>query len=103
MRHPKIVPALLSAWPRREKPPARSSLWMAATPPPSRGKLSPRTGFASTIGEKVPMKKSAKRPPETTPAIAQEFPERLSELEVELRQHSGRHASERPLKSIDKL
>ena len=49
------------------------------------------------------MKRLAKQKPVSHPAIAQEFPERLSELEVELRQHSARHASERPLKAIDKL
>ncbi len=41
--------------------------------------------------------------PEKNPAIEQEFPERLSELEVELHLHPARKAGERPLKAIDDL
>jgi hypothetical protein len=40
---------------------------------------------------------------EENPALAQEFPERLAELEVELRLHPAREAGDRPLKSIEKL
>jgi hypothetical protein len=49
------------------------------------------------------VKKPTKRVMEENPAIAQEYPERLSELEAELRQHLGRKASERPLKAIDDM
>ena len=49
------------------------------------------------------MKKPTRSAPEKNPAIAREFPERLSELEVELRLHRARKASERPLKAVDEL
>jgi len=47
------------------------------------------------------MKKLTRIKPEKNPAIAQEFPERLSELEVELRLHPDRKSQRAPLKSID--
>src|SRR6266446_7514382 len=53
--------------------------------------------------DKTLIKKPTRRQPEENPAIAQEFPERLAELEVELRLHPARDAGDRPLKSIDKL
>ncbi|SRR5258706_9817438 len=47
--------------------------------------------------------KPPKHKAEENPAIAQEFPDRLSELEVELRLHPARKAGERPLKAVDDL
>jgi len=49
------------------------------------------------------MRKSTKSQLEENPALAQEFPERLTELEAELRLHSARKVAERPLKAIDDL
>jgi hypothetical protein len=49
------------------------------------------------------MKRPIKVKEPENPAIAQEFPGRLSELEVELRLHAARKAGERPLKEIGEL
>ena len=49
------------------------------------------------------MKNPRKRALEENPALARDFPERLSELEVELRLHPARHVAERPLKAIEEL
>lgn len=49
------------------------------------------------------MKKQTKSQLAENPALAREFPERLSELEAELRLHAARKVSERPLKAIDDL
>jgi len=49
------------------------------------------------------MRKSTRIELEANPALAQEFPERLSELEVELRLHAARKATDRPLKAIHDL
>ncbi len=51
----------------------------------------------------TPTKNPKIKKPEKNPALEQEFPERLSELEMELRLHPARKASERPLKAIDDL
>jgi hypothetical protein len=48
------------------------------------------------------MKKSAQSKPENNPAIDQEFPSRLTELEAELRTYPSRTANERPLQSVEK-
>ena len=48
-------------------------------------------------------KKLTRAKKEENPALAQEFPERLAELEAELRQRHTREASDRPLKSIEKV
>ena len=48
------------------------------------------------------MKKLATKKPEKNPAILQEFPSRLSDLEVELRAYPSRLAAERVLKSVEK-
>jgi hypothetical protein len=47
------------------------------------------------------MKNLTPSKPEKNPAIAREFPARLTELEAELRLHSARKPAEQPLKAID--
>jgi hypothetical protein len=49
------------------------------------------------------MKKMTKAQAEKNPALDQEFPDRLTELEAELRLHAGRDAGDRPLKAIKEL
>jgi hypothetical protein len=58
----------------------------------------PITFFNESV--KAPTKHPKKSIREEHPAIRQEFPERLSELESALRQHSARNAGEWPLKAI---
>jgi hypothetical protein len=50
----------------------------------------------------APLKKSMKSKLETSPAITQELPDRLAELEVELRLYPSRSAGEPSLESIEK-
>ncbi len=47
-----------------------------------------------------PIKKPAQKKPEVSPAITQELPDRLAELEVELRLYPLRPAAERALESV---
>jgi hypothetical protein len=49
------------------------------------------------------MKKHTKSQLAENPALAREFPGRLTELETELRRHAARDAAEQPLKAIDEL
>jgi hypothetical protein len=55
------------------------------------------------ITMKTLMKRLRKSAVESNPALARDFPERLSELEVELRLHPARKVVERPLKTINDL
>jgi len=48
------------------------------------------------------IRKPTKTKPAENPALAQEFPDRLSELERELRSYPSRPAEERVLKSVEK-
>ena len=48
------------------------------------------------------MKKATLKKPEKNPALEQEFPARLTELEVELRLYPSKSTAERVLKSVDK-
>jgi hypothetical protein len=49
------------------------------------------------------MRKSTKSQIQANPALAREFPERLTELEAELRHHLARKTADRPLKAIHEL
>jgi hypothetical protein len=49
------------------------------------------------------MRKLTKSKIQENPALAREFPDRLTELEAELRLHLSRKAADRPLKSIHEV
>jgi hypothetical protein len=49
------------------------------------------------------MRKTTKSQIQANPALAREFPDRLTELEKELRLHLARKATDRPLKAIHEL
>src|SRR5258708_26281275 len=51
----------------------------------------------------VMMKKQKKPKPGENPALVQELPQRLTELEAELRRHAARRAEDRPLQSVNSV